>query len=517
MEREYKAVDAEIKALDDQGAGVLRFIRFHQEDKDADVTLPGFIGQQQAVLLVGHNWKSDHPPLGRGESFEADGATNFRFQLNLDDPRVKTWYSWLKMDQRSGRPLQQVSYGFSPYADGQEKGQKDGKPVRFLKPRADGTPGAKLHEVSLVTVGSGNDQGVLLVKAFEELPDAEELAGEVDDLKAAGVQVQSLIFPKDKWESAEAVRSWLRSHDYSTSVESTGSSWRARQKPPGDFQRLRSFCINPSREASNENCRVMAVGGPMKESRSVEPAHTTVAAVNDGKRVIGPHTTPTDERPWNFAIEHRQIKALQSGGFYRNLYAVQDPGKENQRANYRYLHHRVQPDGTPGAASVIACAQILHALHKGFVPSDERTGIYAHVAQHLRDAGIDPPALGDLDSYVYPYDEEAQLFLWHADDLLQQTSNIQAFRARKGLTLTQERLEQFAKMDEKWSALRLLLSMKGLDRPLDEIVDRMTVEARGEAVAQRVAEVVDRGERQARQAQKEMTESFVSRIMTKLS
>jgi hypothetical protein len=358
---------------------------------------------------------------------------------------------------------------------------------------------------------------VLLVKAFEELPDAEELAGEFDDLKAAGVRIQSLIFPKDKWESADAVRSWLSSHDYSTSLESTGASWRARQEDPGRFQRLRSFCINPSRQASNENCRVMAVGGPMKESRSVELNAPTVAGISDGKRVIGPHTTPTDERAWNVAIEQRQVKQVEAGGYYRNLYAVQDPGRESQRKQFRYLHHRVNQDGLPPTASSIACAQIIYAIHKGFVPPDEREGLYAHMAQHLRDAGIEPPALGDLDSYVYPYDEEAKLFLWHADDILQQTSNIQAFRARKGLTLTQERLDQFARMHEKWSALNLLLSVKGLDRPYDELVQHITVEARGEAVAQRVSEVVDRGERQARQAQKEMTESFVSRIMTKLS
>ena len=44
---EHKDVTAELKALDDKGEGVLRFIRFNQEDKDSDITLPGFIGQQQ--------------------------------------------------------------------------------------------------------------------------------------------------------------------------------------------------------------------------------------------------------------------------------------------------------------------------------------------------------------------------------------------------------------------------------------------------------------------------------------
>ena len=162
MEMERKEVSAELKSLNDQGEGVLRFIRFHQEDKDADITLPGFVGRQPAVLLAAHNWKSDYPPLGHGESFEEDGATNFRFRLNLDDPRAKSWYSWLKMDEQTH--LQQVSYGFSPYADAVERTRKDGRDIRYLKPRPDNSPGAKLHEVSFVVVGSGNDTAVVNIK-----------------------------------------------------------------------------------------------------------------------------------------------------------------------------------------------------------------------------------------------------------------------------------------------------------------------------------------------------------------
>jgi hypothetical protein len=171
---EYKTVDAEVKAIDEKGEGVLRFIRFNQEDKDSDITLPGFIGRQAAWILPAHNWKSDRPPLGDGESFESDGATHFRVKLNLDLPLAREWHTHLKFDYERRR-LQQISYGFSPFADGQERGQKDGKSVRFLKPRADGSPGAKLHEVSFVVVGSGNDTGVLSIKS-PEIPLVDEVS-----------------------------------------------------------------------------------------------------------------------------------------------------------------------------------------------------------------------------------------------------------------------------------------------------------------------------------------------------
>src|SRR5215813_13036791 len=98
MDKEYKAVEADLKAIDAKGEGTLRFIRFEQPDKDRDVTRKGFIGEQEAYLIPSHNWKSDEPPLGRGISFEDAGATNFQFKLNLDLPLAQRWLSHLKFD-----------------------------------------------------------------------------------------------------------------------------------------------------------------------------------------------------------------------------------------------------------------------------------------------------------------------------------------------------------------------------------------------------------------------------------
>jgi hypothetical protein len=163
---EHKDYLAEVKELHDSGDGVLRFISFDRIDKDNDVTLRGFVGRQEANLLPSHNWRSENPPLGRGQSFDDDKATYFEFKLNLDLPLAKAWYTHLKFDRSFGpeRALQQVSYGFSPYTEGIAHGQKDGRNVRFLRPKADGSPGAKLHEVSFVLVGAGVDTAVVDVK-----------------------------------------------------------------------------------------------------------------------------------------------------------------------------------------------------------------------------------------------------------------------------------------------------------------------------------------------------------------
>lgn len=218
MEMERKSVEAELKSLNEKGEGVLRFIRFQQEDKDGDITLPGFVGQQKAVLLASHNWKSDHPPLGYGESFEADGATNFRFRLNLSDERAQSWYSWLKMDQEAG--LQQVSYGFSPYKDAVETAQKDGRQVRYLKPRPDSSPGAKLHEVSFVVVGSGNDTAIVDLKESRGMDEPEV---PVVESSVATAQVPSDTlpsvedykdYPEDRRPPLPLMIKWLRLYRY---------------------------------------------------------------------------------------------------------------------------------------------------------------------------------------------------------------------------------------------------------------------------------------------------------------
>ena len=159
---EQKSHFGEVKELNDKGEGILRFITFHTVDKDGDVTLPGFVGRQSAMLLPGHDWQ--HIPLGRGESFEDEHAAYFRFKLNMDLQSARDWYSHLRFDQQFGKSLQEISYGFSIHPEGSAAGEKEGQRVRYLKSRPDGQPGARLFELSFVLVGAGVETGVVDVK-----------------------------------------------------------------------------------------------------------------------------------------------------------------------------------------------------------------------------------------------------------------------------------------------------------------------------------------------------------------
>lgn len=81
-----------------------------------------------------------------------------------------------------------------------------------------------------------------------------------------GFVVQTLIFPKSKWDSLEECKKWAKDHGYKYGdVDETEDSWRMRQREPSEFRRLRIICINPGMDTPMDDCRVKAVGGPLKE------------------------------------------------------------------------------------------------------------------------------------------------------------------------------------------------------------------------------------------------------------
>jgi hypothetical protein len=160
----------------------------------------------------------------------------------------------------------------------------------------------------------------LLVKSLEE------------EQKQGPFRIQSLIFPKAKWDSASAVRSWLSSHEYQTELDETDSSWRARQEAPGRFETLRTICLDPGRDASGEDCRISAVGGPLKDAaRASDPGerkHLSLEALineltiqvqyfsfiqdvraRDGKS-LSPETTAKVDALWHAFAELRHALKL---------------------------------------------------------------------------------------------------------------------------------------------------------------------------------------------------------------
>lgn len=141
------------KALSDEGRGEAVIATLGVIDKDGDVTLPGFFGTQPVRVIPTHDWS--HVMLGKGTLTEEAAEAVARFALNLDLASGREWHSALKFDLANEPPLQEWSYGFDILPGGSEQGERDGRTVRILKPRADGSPGCKVHEISPVLLGAG--------------------------------------------------------------------------------------------------------------------------------------------------------------------------------------------------------------------------------------------------------------------------------------------------------------------------------------------------------------------------
>lgn len=119
---------------------------------------------------------------------------------------------------------------------------------------------------------------------------------------------------------------------------------------------------------------------------------------------IGTHSTATDEGAWDGPANEKRVKSGQNAAYYAAIYAWRDPeGDPTQKSSYRFIHHEVDAEGTPGAANMKACVSAIGVLNGGrgvdyeSQPwSGDRQGIYRHLAKHLRDGDMEPPALKSI-------------------------------------------------------------------------------------------------------------------------
>jgi hypothetical protein len=238
--------------VDDQGAVTARFATMEVLDKDDDWTERGAFGEQQVrISAYGHGSWRGALPVGKGRIYERGTEAIFEGKFFLSTETGREHYHTVK----EMGDLQEWSYAL-PQIDFEFR-QQDGRQIRVLKRII-------VPEVSPVLLGAGVGTATLDIKSAER--------------KQEGFQVQTVIFPKDAWDSAAACRAWLRDHDFSAgNLDETEQSYRFRQRDPGDFVRLRTICLVPGRDTPMDECRVQAVGGPVKESRGYISLDTDVA------------------------------------------------------------------------------------------------------------------------------------------------------------------------------------------------------------------------------------------------
>lgn len=167
-------------------------------DKDGDLTLPGFIGAQDVVMLPAHDWK--HVPIGKGVTREVGDQVLADLKMNLDIQSAKDWHSALMFDMKNGTPLQEYSYGFTIKDGGcSEGGEVAGaKAYRTLRPCPDGSVGCKCHEVSPVLVGAGEGTHTLAVKGVKFADETEAVILTVDALIARAKSLADMRAKEDR-------------------------------------------------------------------------------------------------------------------------------------------------------------------------------------------------------------------------------------------------------------------------------------------------------------------------------
>lgn len=128
------------------------------------------------------------------------------------------------------------------------------------------------------------------------------------------------------------------------------------------------------------------------------------------KEAFKRHTTPTSDAPWSAADNRKRVNQDEARAYYAKIYGWYDPdGEVGSKGTYRFIHHFVDEDGTPGKASIRACINgiaVLNGARGGTtIPDADRKALYNHLAGHLKDADVDPPALKDAFSGMQLDDE----------------------------------------------------------------------------------------------------------------
>jgi HK97 family phage prohead protease len=124
------------------------------------------------------------------------------------------------------------------------------------------------------------------------------------------------------------------------------------------------------------------------------------------RKAIAVHHTATSNGDWDGPANEARLKTSMDASYYSKAYAWRDPdGDETVKASYKFIHHEVSADGTPGAANLTACSTGIGILNGGrggtTIPDADKQGVWQHLAAHITDAGSEPP---ELKSYrrVYP-------------------------------------------------------------------------------------------------------------------
>jgi len=123
--------------------------------------------------------------------------------------------------------------------------------------------------------------------------------------------------------------------------------------------------------------------------------------VEQSFKALPSHSSPTINPPtfegWDGNEAKKNTRSGETEAYYGKIYAWRDSNEDpTNKTAYKFPHHTVSADGTPGAAVMWAVHAAIAVIDDSTIPTADYQGVYNHLAKHLRDGGIeDIPELGE--------------------------------------------------------------------------------------------------------------------------
>jgi len=107
---------------------------------------------------------------------------------------------------------------------------------------------------------------------------------------------------------------------------------------------------------------------------------------NETKAALPSHSTDVDmASSWDNGANKKQVESPSTKSYFSKIFAYLDNAADDTvKSSYRYIHHEVSADGTPGPANMRALAAGMAALNgarQGTVIDEAgRKGVHAHLS-----------------------------------------------------------------------------------------------------------------------------------------
>lgn len=257
--------------------------------------------------------------------------------------------------------------------------------------------------VTYTDIDGGTGQGIVLKMVPDDPTREGGVSGWLLEVKPDGAEDTVMVMPAD-----------------AKLVEDTGSAEAAVVSDNMDAQDLSTEASMPAIPENGlaELERAAALADKVKEALGLlatmdagvftdgnpEPEVEVEGSAVEAYTAIMSHSTGFSDDPWDGTAEEARVVSPNDEQYFANVYAWRDDEADTSvKAAYRFIHHFVGADGTPGAASTTACSTGIGVLNGGrggtTIPEADRQGVYDHMARHLREADREPPVLLSTEAY----------------------------------------------------------------------------------------------------------------------